>query len=53
MYKSYRRHKAGVHQIFEEELSAIGEKFPNTQFSVAVTGSAGVVLKSQLSGDYV
>ena len=42
VYKSYRRHKADVRQMFREELSAVGSQFSDATFSVAVTGSAGM-----------
>jgi predicted CoA-substrate-specific enzyme activase len=41
-YKSYRRHKTNVGQIFEEELRRIVAMFPDAAFGIAVTGSAGI-----------
>jgi predicted CoA-substrate-specific enzyme activase len=42
IYHSYRRHKANIRQTFEEELRRIGRTFPEADFSIAVTGSAGM-----------
>jgi predicted CoA-substrate-specific enzyme activase len=53
VYKSYRRHKADVRQMFREELSAVGEKFPDAAFSVAVTGSAGMGIAEQAGIPFV
>ena len=53
VYKSYRRHKADVRQMFREELSAVGGKFPDASFSVAVTGSAGMGIAEQVGIPFV
>jgi len=42
IYRAYKRHKAGINKIFVEELNIIMEKFPDLDFSIAVTGSAGM-----------
>jgi predicted CoA-substrate-specific enzyme activase len=42
VYKTYRRHKADINTVFAEELSRIGRKFPETDFTVHLTGSAGM-----------
>ena len=52
-YKSYRRHKTDVRQLFEEELCIIDEKFPHATFSVAVTGSAGIGIAEQAGIPFV
>jgi activator of 2-hydroxyglutaryl-CoA dehydratase len=42
IYQSYRRHKANIRQIFEEELRHSVRTFPDAVFSIAITGSAGM-----------
>ena len=42
VYKSYRRHKADVRQMFREELALIARQCPGAMFCMAVTGSAGI-----------
>jgi predicted CoA-substrate-specific enzyme activase len=42
IYKSYRRHKANIRQIFGEELRYIGRVFSDVAFKIAITGSAGI-----------
>ncbi len=42
IYKVYKRHKTNINQILSEELGHIVEEFPDTDFSVAITGSAGM-----------
>ena len=42
VYKSYTRHKANIVGIFKDELQKVGDTFPNSQFSICITGSAGM-----------
>ena len=42
LYKSYRRHKAEINLLFSEEMYKIGKLFPEKQFIVNITGSAGM-----------
>jgi predicted CoA-substrate-specific enzyme activase len=42
VYKTYRRHKASINEILAEELKNINAQFPDTDFSVTITGSAGM-----------
>jgi predicted CoA-substrate-specific enzyme activase len=53
LYKSYRRHKADVRQLFKDELNLIDKKFPNATFHVAVTGSAGMGVMEQFGIPFV
>jgi len=47
VYRSYRRHKSSVRQVFSEELRVVGEMFPDAAFLAAVTGSAGMGIAEQ------
>ncbi len=42
VYKVYRRHKANINNVFAEELNTIIREFPDTLFSLHITGSAGM-----------
>lgn len=42
VHKTYKRHKADFNSIFIEELRNIEAMFPDSAFSIAVTGSAGM-----------
>ncbi|MDR1115988.1 MAG: acyl-CoA dehydratase activase-related protein [Tannerella sp.] len=52
-YKSYRRHKADIKQSFEDELRRIGRAFPDANFSIAVTGSAGMGISERTGIPFV
>ena len=42
VHKVYKRHKANINNILSEELQQIIKKFPDIDFSVSITGSAGM-----------
>ncbi|NDW12534.1 hypothetical protein D0T50_06475 [Bacteroides sp. 214] len=42
IYKVYRRHKADFNTLFIEELKKIQAQLPDSEFSIAITGSAGM-----------
>jgi predicted CoA-substrate-specific enzyme activase len=42
VYKTYRRHKADINHVFAEELGAVSREFPETDFTIHITGSAGM-----------
>lgn len=42
IYKVYRRHKADFNILFVEELNNIIFRFPDSRFTIAITGSAGM-----------
>ena len=42
VYKTYRRHKANINNVFAEELHAVIREFPETDFTIHITGSAGM-----------
>jgi len=53
VYKVYRRHQANIQGTFTEELSAIIGKFPDAQFNVNITGSAGMGIAERTNVSFV
>jgi predicted CoA-substrate-specific enzyme activase len=53
VYKTYRRHKANINQVFTEELQTIIKQFPATDFTVSMTGSAGMGLSERMGIPFV
>jgi predicted CoA-substrate-specific enzyme activase len=53
IYKIYRRHKANINQVFAEELQAIVSKFPDTDFTICMTGSAGMGISERTGIPFV
>ena len=53
VYKSYTRHKADIKNVFKTELKNIAEKFPNEQFSITMTGSAGMGIADRMEIPFV
>lgn len=42
VYKSYRRHQANIQQSLVEELQKVVLEYPQAQFKINITGSAGM-----------
>ena len=42
IYNKYERHFSRVRETVGEQLKIIGEKYPDTRFRIAITGSAGL-----------
>ena len=42
IYNKYERHFSRVRETVAEQLKIIGEKYPDAQFRIAITGSAGL-----------
>ena len=53
VYKSYIRHKADINNIFKSELRKIAEKFKNEQFTITMTGSAGMGITDRMGISFV
>jgi predicted CoA-substrate-specific enzyme activase len=53
IHKVYRRHKANINSILAEELSIIARKFPDTAFSLTITGSAGMGISERTGIPFV
>jgi methylmalonyl-CoA mutase len=48
IYKIYRRHKANMNKVLTEELNTIAQQFPDNQFTVSITGSAGMGIADRI-----
>jgi len=53
IYKVYRRHKACFNKILVEELNNIMLYFPNSHFTIGVTGSAGMGISERTGLPFV
>lgn len=53
IYKVYRRHKADFNRMFIEEINNISHKFPNSRFSISITGSAGMGISERTGIPFV
>lgn len=53
IYKIYRRHKADFNKILTDELSIIQSQFPESIFTVGITGSAGMGISERTEIPFV
>lgn len=53
IYKSYERHQANIQQTFAEELNKVIEQFPDTEFCINITGSAGMGIGERIGVNFV
>ncbi|MDR1937755.1 MAG: acyl-CoA dehydratase activase-related protein [Tannerellaceae bacterium] len=53
IYKIYRRHKAHINRVFAEELQAIINEFPDMDFTLCMTGSAGMGISERTGIPFV
>lgn len=53
VYRSYKRHKANINIIFIDELNTLQEQFPNSYFTVMITGSAGMGIAERTGTPFV
>jgi len=53
IYKIYRRHKADFNEILIEELSNVISLFPGNEFTVGITGSAGMGISERTGISFV
>lgn len=53
IYKVYRRHKADFNALFVEELNHIISRFPDSRFTIAITGSAGMGISERTGIPFV
>lgn len=53
IYKVYRRHKADFNAIFVEELTNIQSQFPDSEFIIGITGSAGMGISERTGIPFV
>ncbi|MDR1201383.1 MAG: acyl-CoA dehydratase activase-related protein [Tannerellaceae bacterium] len=53
VYKVYKRHKANINNVFVEELNSIIREFPGTDFTIHITGSAGMGISERTGVPFV
>lgn len=53
IYKSYTRHKADINNILAVELSNISKEFPFAEFTLHITGSAGMGIAERIHIPFV
>lgn len=53
VYKTYRRHKANINNVFAEELNSIIREFPETSFTIHITGSAGMGISERIGIPFI
>ena len=53
IYKVYRRHKANFNKIFIEELKGIINTYPDSAFTINITGSAGMGISERTGIPFV
>lgn len=53
IYKAYRRHQANIQQSFEEELLKVVSLYPETEFCINITGSAGMGIGERIGIEFV
>lgn len=52
-YKVYKRHKADINTILSAEFDAVVEQFPDCNFAVNITGSAGMGIAERIKIPFV
>ncbi|MCQ2383171.1 MAG: 2-hydroxyglutaryl-CoA dehydratase, partial [Clostridia bacterium] len=53
LFKTYQRHFSDIKETIHKLLSDANSQFPNSEFSVAVTGSGGLTLANKLDIPFV
>lgn len=53
IYKAYERHQANIQQTFAQELNKVIEQFPDTEFCINITGSAGMGIGERIGVSFV
>lgn len=53
LYKAYKRHKANINGAFIEEIKNIKSRFPDKQFRMNITGSAGMGISERTGIPFV
>lgn len=53
VYKSYRRHQANIQQSFSKEIEKVISAFPNVNFKINITGSAGMGIGERLGINFI
>lgn len=53
IYKAYRRHQANIQQSFVEELQKVVAEYPESEFCINITGSAGMGIGERIGIEFV
>lgn len=53
IYKAYKRHQANIQQTFIEELNNVINEFPNCEFNINITGSAGMGIGERIGIEFI
>lgn len=53
VYKAYKRHQANIQQTFVEEFNNVIDQFPDIQFNINITGSAGMGIGERIGINFV
>lgn len=53
IYKTYRRHQANIQQSLVEELAKVDIRFPDAEFVINITGSAGMGIGERVNISFV
>lgn len=53
IYKTYERHQANIQQTFAQELNKVIEQFPDSEFCINITGSAGMGIGERIGVNFV
>ncbi|GAB6011927.1 acyl-CoA dehydratase activase-related protein [Viscerimonas tarda] len=53
VYKAYRRHQANIQQTFVEEVEKVINLFPDVEFFINITGSAGMGIAERTKTSFI
>ncbi|NDW18571.1 hypothetical protein D0T53_06535 [Dysgonomonas sp. 216] len=53
VYKAYRRHQANIRQTFIEEIAKIIQLFPDSEYDINITGSAGMGIAERTGVSFI
>ncbi|NDV83364.1 acyl-CoA dehydratase activase-related protein [Bacteroides sp. 51] len=53
VYKAYTRHKADINNILASQLNTLIQQFPQSQFAIHITGSAGMGIAERIHIPFV
>ena len=53
IYKAYQRHQANIQQAFADELNKVTKEFPDCEFRINITGSAGMGIGERIGVNFV
>lgn len=53
IYKSYRRHQANIQLSFVDEIKKVISDYPNAEFNINITGSAGMGIGERLGINFI